>query len=82
MLALESNPFAAPAPAAPVWALAAAKEAKYDAMFDEYGASDGLLQAEPARGALMATGLPTDQLFKIWELSDIDEVRGTPREQG
>lgn len=44
----------------------------YKAQFDQIS-RDGLVSGAGAKSLLTATGLPTNKLRKIWELSDIDK---------
>lgn len=41
--------------------------------FEKYGPVDGKLAPAKAKEGLLATGVATDKLRQIWELSDVDK---------
>eukprot|EP00611_Tribonema_gayanum_P021406 TRINITY_DN4107_c0_g1_i1.p1 TRINITY_DN4107_c0_g1~~TRINITY_DN4107_c0_g1_i1.p1 ORF type:complete len:617 (+),score=239.25 TRINITY_DN4107_c0_g1_i1:132-1853(+) len=67
------NPFGGSVAEEPLpWALE--EEAHYNVdKFNSLGPQGGLLAATAARGPLMETGLSTDMLRVIWDLSDMDK---------
>lgn len=64
------NPFAKPPPP-PAWVVSD-KKAEFDALFETYKPVDGKLDSDQARDALIATELPEENLFSVWELADND----------
>lgn len=46
--------------------------ARYKPQFDQNN-KNGFVTGEAAKSLLTATGLPTNKLRKIWEMSDIDK---------
>jgi hypothetical protein len=70
----DSNPFGRPTEEDDEpWELQDEKDLKWDDLFEQAGAVGGKLAAGPARKALMATGVATNKLRHIWDLSDMDK---------
>jgi Cytoskeletal-regulatory complex EF hand len=67
----DANPWGDEEDTQAVWALQG-HVSLYKAQFDQIS-RDGLVSGAGAKSLLTATGLPTNKLRKIWELSDIDK---------
>lgn len=67
----DANPWGDEEDTQAVWALQG-HVSLYKAQFDQIS-RDGLVSGAGAKPLLAATGLPTNKLRKIWELSDIDK---------
>jgi Cytoskeletal-regulatory complex EF hand len=67
----DANPWGDEEDTQGVWALQG-HVSLYKAQFDQIS-RDGLVSGAGAKSLLTATGLPTNKLRKIWELSDIDK---------
>jgi len=56
------------------WLVTAQRKARYDKQFASMSPdADGKVSGGAAKGVLMESGLPVQQLGKIWELADIDQ---------
>lgn len=67
----DANPWGDEEDTSSVWALQG-HVSMYKSQFDSVS-RDGLVSGAGAKSLLTATGLPTNKLRKIWELSDIDK---------
>ena len=74
-----SGPPAASAVAAPVqqatWTVTPAQQAKYVNIFKTCNPVNGLVSGEAAKGVLLKSRLDYESLGRIWNMSDIDQVR-------